>query len=496
MSGLHYDALHPVPTQPSSLRNPLKLVTGAVALALMGTSSFVRNKLFASKGVLNKASVVFSKGIQGKTGDETTDNFLPKHGVDKVLARPGPPAPAHLLRPTSVSHGPFALFIYPPNIADLPEALLEGAVQEEGWVYGAFYRHDGVRKLDKIAVATGDPGDVVVGTLLLWDHDTGIPIINERLRTADQWMGFDPSLAMLKKSLGYHEGWLYRGIAPVVREDGDVVKAYWYYQSSQEPPGESLPEVTLLGQKDAQQLDVDLMSSCGFSLDQLMELAGLSVASGILQAYPMPKSQRVLVIAGPGNNGGDGIVAARHLSHFGYSVSLHMGKPPTNQFFQKLVQQCKEIEVDIISSLPKDLASHYDVIVDAIFGFSFDAAGGIRAPYDQLIKFEIVSIGSFVHDYFSVELIKAMVRAQVKVPVVSIDVPSGWHVEHGDVYNSGLRPDTLISLTAPKLCASTFQGRFHFLGGRFVPRTIKQKYKLSLPEYPGADQVVALKVET
>lgn len=60
------------------------------------------------------------------------------------------------------------------------------------------------------------------------------------------------------------------------------------------------------------------MGPLGFSIDQLMELAGLSVASSILAEYPPSKSPRILIVAGPGNNGGDGLVAARHLYHFGY----------------------------------------------------------------------------------------------------------------------------------------------------------------------------------
>jgi len=65
-------------------------------------------------------------------------------------------------------------------------------------------------------------------------------------------------------------------------------------------------------------VDEELMGPLGFSVDQLMELAGLSVASSILAEYPPSKSPRILIVAGPGNNGGDGLVAARHLYHFGY----------------------------------------------------------------------------------------------------------------------------------------------------------------------------------
>ena len=78
-----------------------------------------------------------------------------------------------------------------------------------------------------------------------------------------------------------------------------------------------------------------------------------------------------------------------------------------------------------------------------------------------------------------------------KVPIFSIDVPSGWDVEKGDP-EGGLRPDGLISLTAPKKCARLFEGRFHWLGGRFVPPELEAKYKLDLPAYPGTDPCVLL----
>ena len=51
----------------------------------------------------------------------------------------------------------------------------------------------------------------------------------------------------------------------------------------------------------------------GFSVYQLMELAGLSVALACFKVYPPTSFKRTLVICGPGNNGGDGLVAARHM---------------------------------------------------------------------------------------------------------------------------------------------------------------------------------------
>ena len=63
--------------------------------------------------------------------------------------------------------------------------------------------------------------------------------------------------------------------------------------------------ISFLNQTQAQQLDVDLMSpQLGFSIYQLMELAGLSCASAIQSEYPDSTHKHVVVLCGPGNNGG------------------------------------------------------------------------------------------------------------------------------------------------------------------------------------------------
>jgi hydroxyethylthiazole kinase-like uncharacterized protein yjeF len=79
-----------------------------------------------------------------------------------------------------------------------------------------------------------------------------------------------------------------------------------------------------LSQKEAQEIDDYLMSSerGKFSIDQLMELAGLSVAQTVYKIYPLTSHKKIIICCGPGNNGGDGLVAARHLAHMGYSITV------------------------------------------------------------------------------------------------------------------------------------------------------------------------------
>lgn len=75
-----------------------------------------------------------------------------------------------------------------------------------------------------------------------------------------------------------------------------------------------------------------------------------------------------------------------------------------------------------------------------------------------------------------------------------MDIPSGWNVENGPESDDSLKPDLLISLSAPKLCAKPeiLKNAKHFLGGRFLPPGIIQKYNLTLPNYPDQDQVAEL----
>ncbi|KAM8883506.1 NAD(P)H-hydrate epimerase [Synchiropus picturatus] len=230
--------------------------------------------------------------------------------------------------------------------------------------------------------------------------------------------------------------------------------------------------IKYLGQEEAQHIDEELFSEYGFSVDQLMELAGLSCATAVTRAYPLTSlvKQRptLLVICGPGNNGGDGLVCARHLKLFGYEPTILYPKRPNKPLFQGLTTQCEKMEIPFLTETPEArvIDEAYNLVIDAVFGFSFK--GAIREPFGAIID----------------------ALKKTTVPIASIDIPSGWDVEEGS--SDGLQPDMLISLTAPKKSASLFRGRYHFLGGRFVPPSLERKYNLNLPQYPGTDCVLQL----
>ncbi|KAM8818753.1 LOW QUALITY PROTEIN: NAD(P)H-hydrate epimerase-like [Rhynchonycteris naso] len=230
--------------------------------------------------------------------------------------------------------------------------------------------------------------------------------------------------------------------------------------------------VRYLSQK-VQAVDEELFNEYQFSVDQLMELAGLSCATAIAKEYP-PKSMSknpptVLVICGPGNNGGDGLFCAQHLKLFGYQPTIYYPKRPNKPLFTALMTQCLKMDIPFLGEMPQEpmlIDELYELVVDAIFGFSFK--GDVLGPFRSILS----------------------VLSGLTVPIPSIDISSGWDVEKGNP--RGIQPDLLISLTAPKKSATQFTGHYHYLGGHFVPPALEKKYQLNLLLYPDTECVFRL----
>lgn len=179
--------------------------------------------------------------------------------------------------------------------------------------------------------------------------------------------------------------------------------------------------IKYLNQKEATNIDVELFNDYKFSVDQLMELAGLSCAHAIAKEFP---SAEVLVVAGPGNNGGDALVAARHLSLMNFKPQIYYPKRTDKPLYNNLVAQCTLMDIPFIDTCPDILtATKYKLIVDGLFGFSF------KPPVREAFK----------------DVMDLMTSSDL--PVVSIDIPSGWSVENGPEGAKFIKPQVLISLT-------------------------------------------------
>merc|ERR1719436_834177 len=124
--------------------------------------------------------------------------------------------------------------------------------------------------------------------------------------------------------------------------------------------------VRMLGQQEAVNLDLELFDTYKFSVVQLMELAGLACAHAVARQYPASSAgaRPVLVVAGPGNNGGDGLVMARHLHLLGHTAHIFYPRRTDKQLYKDLVHQAEMADVKFIEAMPEsaEISSQYSLM--------------------------------------------------------------------------------------------------------------------------------------
>ena len=110
----------------------------------------------------------------------------------------------------------------------------------------------------------------------------------------------------------------------------------------------------------------------GIEEDALMETAGLGVARHVAQLLDGIRGRRVVVLVGPGNNGGDGMVAARYLADWGALVTLYM---TSSRRRDDKFEDCRARRVRVVEAAEDpeqwQLGSYLpltDVVIDAVLG--------------------------------------------------------------------------------------------------------------------------------
>uniref|UniRef100_A0A3P8X3M4 YjeF N-terminal domain containing 3 n=1 Tax=Cynoglossus semilaevis TaxID=244447 RepID=A0A3P8X3M4_CYNSE len=142
-----------------------------------------------------------------------------------------------------------------------------------------------------------------------------------------------------------------------------------------------------------------------------------------------------------------------------YEPIIYHPKRSSQSVHQDFTVQCEKMDIPFLSYLPTEMQlinDAYNLVIDAMLGAESDPTN-VKEPYCGIL----------------------CTLKQVKIPIASVDVPSGWDVEEPS--QDGIHPEVLISLTAPKKCSMSFSGK-HFLAGRFLPYDIQKKYELNLPD--------------
>src|SRR5579872_1570966 len=171
----------------------------------------------------------------------------------------------------------------------------------------------------------------------------------------------------------------------------------------------------------------------GVAGSTLMERAGTAVADAISARHPV--GSRIVVLAGPGNNGGDGFVAARVLAQRGFSVQL------------MLAGDAKRLKGDAataaanwkgpISPAHPDGFAKARVVIDALFG------AGLDRPVEGQAR----------------EMIEAM-NAQPS-PIVAVDLPSGINGSTGAVMGVAVNAAQSVTFFRKKAGHVLLPGRLH-----------------------------------
>ena len=166
----------------------------------------------------------------------------------------------------------------------------------------------------------------------------------------------------------------------------------------------------------------------------LMERAALGLAGAVTAHYP--KESRILVVAGSGNNGGDGFAAARLLRQLGWEAEVFFAGNHSSMSVDCALQEqiWRRMGGEVLKGELPD-PDRFDVIIDALFGT------GLSRPLE----------GAF-HD-----LINRINRSGKKV--VSADIPSGIGADTGAVMGCAVKADLTVTFSCLKTGLAVFPGR-------------------------------------
>jgi NAD(P)H-hydrate epimerase len=191
----------------------------------------------------------------------------------------------------------------------------------------------------------------------------------------------------------------------------------------------SREEVRLVDSRAAEELSMPTVI--------LMENAGRGAAAWI-RDQGVPSGTKVLILCGPGNNGGDGGVVARHLDLWGHSVRVIWFTPASRlkgdaavqfQILERagFDQACWDDGPSNIRGRLDAALMGADCVVDALLGT------GLTRPVEGILREVIVAVN------------------RSSKPIFALDLPSGLDADSGQPLGEAIRAHATITFVAPKL---------------------------------------------
>ena len=194
----------------------------------------------------------------------------------------------------------------------------------------------------------------------------------------------------------------------------------------------------IVDRKTMQEIDRVTIEEIGIPSMVLMERAALKVflriQDKILAKKEDPKKERVLVVCGIGNNGGDGIAVARLLFEAKIPVSIQL-LGSKEKFTKEMSMQVKIVEKLGVPFVEQPTYNDYSIIVDAIFGVGLTRM--ITGEYETVI-----------HEVNKSNAI-----------VVAVDLPSGINADDGSIMNVAIKADYTVTFGYQKVGLVRYPGR-------------------------------------
>jgi hydroxyethylthiazole kinase-like uncharacterized protein yjeF len=229
----------------------------------------------------------------------------------------------------------------------------------------------------------------------------------------------------------------------------------------------------------------------GVTVEAMMELAGAGIARAIAKRWEVT-GKLIVVLAGPGHNGGDGLVAGLRLAAAGAEVRVYLLKPrPDDDPLMVAVRERGLFVVDAESDqrwrVLRQLLDHADILVDALVGT------GARLPLDDALRQVLGQVQRGLSERASRHMADDEIAITgapepLDVPaLVAVDCPSGLDCDTGALDEAGLGADLTVTMGFPK--RGMFRGAGVPACGELVVVPIGLPEKLKAVEAPDLELI-------